>query len=71
MIKEITMYSIGCDYPGCNADVLEGSDYSAYSDADGAAEYLDDADWREIDGKHYCHKHWVFPEDADEPRPMQ
>ncbi len=58
-VKAVTYYTVVCDWPGCGADSNEGSDYTAWSDQDGALVVVDERDWwPDKDGeRHYCTEH--------------
>ena len=57
-IREITMYQIACDHPGCDYNTGTDGDYSGWGDTETALD-----DWRDsIDGQtsgdeHYCPPH--------------
>ncbi len=52
MIKEVTMYTVICD--NCGADVNKDQEYSCWGDRGYARDFAVDADWVEVDDKHYC-----------------
>lgn len=49
MIKEIIMYTVICDH--CGVDMLEGQEYSCWSDEDFAVEK---SGCEVVDDNHYC-----------------
>lgn len=65
-IREVTYYFIQCDHPDCTYKTGDtNSDYSAWSDRDGAETDWEYADLQSTaDGKHYCDAHRK-PECAD------
>ena len=62
MIESVTMYRAICD--GCGDCAQDGGDYYAWAEPDQAVE---EAEWREIDGKHYCDDCWKWDEETDQP----
>ena len=60
-IKEVTYYFIQCDAPDCTFKTGDNnSDYSAWSDIDGALTDWNCADLQSTaEGKHYCDTHRV------------
>ncbi len=64
MIKEITMYTVICDR--CGKDAFAEDEYSGWNEIYYALECAENADYREIDGKHYCENCYELDEETDE-----
>lgn len=58
-LREVTMYRIVCDKDGCEASPADVSDYSAWSDKEGAEEELRESFYSWYSGVrgHYCPDH--------------
>ena len=60
-IREVTMYQIECDAPGCTVNTKDSDEYWAWVDQGQAED-----DWENGDGiitddrKHWCLKHWAW-----------
>jgi hypothetical protein len=61
--QRFTYYKCVCDRCGLNS--TENSDYSAWSDEEGAWLDAEGSDWAEIDGNHYCPDCWEYDEDGE------
>lgn len=64
-VREVTMFKVVCDWPGCKFETGSFSNCAGWGDAGYAEE-----EWRDSenqvtpDGKHYCDEHRI-PECAD------
>lgn len=68
-VQEVPMFTVFCDGCGSNAD--EGSDYAGWSDKETAVEIAKDgAEYREIEGKHFCPECVEVDEETDEWKPV-
>jgi hypothetical protein len=58
-VRQVTMYRVVCDWPGCEASAQDDSEYYAWTDGDDAEQYAADLDWRvSLSGLcHYCPTH--------------
>jgi hypothetical protein len=62
-LQTVQMWRVVCDHPECgrNAHDDEGSDYSAWTDQDGATIEADANDWLRVPGqladRWYCRTH--------------
>lgn len=56
-VKSAPYYWLECDEPDCGNISTEGSDYTAWSDLDGAIAEADGSDWLLLGDKHYCDGH--------------
>lgn len=58
-LREVTYYQVACDQEGCTVDTDSlSSDYSAWSDRNGAEEEWQDDDHMIVgDGRHFCVDH--------------
>lgn len=73
-IREVTMYRVECDWPGCTASPQDDSEYFAWSNKGDAEEYATDANWRvgRAGMCHYCPEHpseWASDHEHGEPYP--
>lgn len=73
-VREVVMYRVVCDWPGCEASAQDATDYYAWTDATHALDVTVDADWREsTTGRfHYCLDHpatWAGDHEDGEPYP--
>lgn len=67
-MKSAPYYWLACDWPGCVAESGDDDDYRAYSDVTSACDMAAYCDWRTIDGKDYCPRHWHDPSDEESDR---
>lgn len=59
-------YTLQCDFPGCDADPLSGSDFAALGDLDSVLDSARDGEWLITDdGGHWCRDHVVGDEFAE------
>jgi len=61
MIQEVKMYTILCD--GCNKDVCDGTEYSAWSDVGYVEDAAMEENWHVEDSKHYCPDCFEYDDD--------
>jgi len=52
MIKEVKMFTVICD--NCGKDVCEGTEYSAWDEADFVTQIAGESDWHIEGDTHYC-----------------
>ena len=65
MIKPVEYYKVICD--NCGHDTSGYSElFIAWDDPIEAVNQAQDADWREIDDKHYCPECWEWDLEKDE-----
>lgn len=69
-LKVHTNYSVVCDYPGCERNAQDGSEYASWEQDWYARDEARDSDWLVGDEGDYCPDHWYWDEDADEGRPV-
>jgi len=66
MIEQIKVYAVSCDK--CSDPLfLYGDDYVAHhTEESEAKEAMEDAEWKEIDGKQYCPNCYTQDEDGND-----
>lgn len=66
-------FTLICDWPGCDADVLEGHDYSGFGQIDYLYEIAEDGGWQKGQNRQwYCEQHpteWASDHEDGEPYP--
>lgn len=58
MIQQVTRFHVSCDRCG---DSLSATEFNSVDEAQRIVELYED--WKEIDGKQYCHDCWYEDED--------
>lgn len=65
MIREVKMYAVACD--GCGETFIEPeTEFCAFTDECSARTAALNAEWVEINDKHYCPNCYHFDDELDE-----
>jgi hypothetical protein len=73
-LREVTMWRVVCDWPGCTASAQDDTEHYAWSDRQTALDDVVYADWWESadETSHYCTGHpaeWASDHENSEPYP--
>lgn len=64
------MWSVVCDYPGCDASAQDGGDHVAWAQQFAALDEARDAGWLITGKTHYCTAHITWSADESEVVPL-